>query len=561
VEFEILGPLEARDAKGRRVPLSVGRQRKLLAVLLLHAGEVVSSDRLIDALWEGAPPRTAPKALHGYVAQLRRALGGPSDGGAAGPLETRPPGYLLHVEPEELDALRFERLASEGRRALSLGAPEPGAAALRAALALWRGPALPEFAFDAFAQAETARLESLRLAALEDRIEADLALGAHAEIQGELVGLVALHPLRERLRGQLMLALYRCGRQADALAEYRSARALLVEELGLEPGDALQRLELAILTHDPELASPRPAADAPAAPAPRAAGAMRGDALLLIDPREDRIVGRVRVGRRPVAVAVGLGSVWVANADDGTVCRVDPRRGEVARTIGVGAPAVDVAVGHDAVWVATGSDGRLLRIDPATETVIDEVNLRGTNDLLWNTTYAVAADAGGAWVAVAPRTLVRVDSWTCEVTARVDVGHVPVAVVIGSEGLWAATLAERAVRVEPRSATPTGEAAVGYPVAAAVGEGLVWIADDRGRVWALDPATAAVVQAMAIGQRPTGIAAGNGAVWVADAAGAVLRLDPARARVAARIGVDGSPTGVAVAADAVWASVQAESPS
>jgi DNA-binding SARP family transcriptional activator/DNA-binding beta-propeller fold protein YncE len=561
VEFRILGPLEARDDDGRAVPLSVGGQRKLLAVLLLHPGEVVSSDRLIDALWEGAPPRTATKALHGYVAQLRRALGRRTDEDREGPLETRPPGYLLRVGPEELDALRFERLASEGRRALGSGAAEASAVALRAALALWRGPALPEFAFDAFAQAETARLESLRLAALEDRIEAELAIGAHAELVGELVGLVQAHPLRERLRSQLMLALYRCGRQADALAEYRSARALLVEELGLEPGDALQRLELAILTHDPALASPRPAADAPAAPAPRAAGAMRGDALLLIDPREDRIVGRVRVGRRPVAVAVGLGSVWVANADDGTVCRVDPRRGEVARTIGVGAPAVDVAVGHDAVWVATGSDGRLLRIDPATETVIDEVNLRGTNDLLWNTTYAVAADAGGAWVAVAPRTLVRVDSWTCEVTARVDVGHVPVAVVIGSEGLWAATLAERAVRVEPRSATPTGEAAVGYPVAAAVGEGLVWIADDRGRVWALDPATAAVVQAMAIGQRPTGIAAGNGAVWVADAAGAVLRLDPARARVAARIGVDGSPTGVAVAADAVWASVQAESPS
>ena len=241
MEFQILGPFEAL-AEGRRVSLRAAKPRALLAILLLHAGEPVSIDRLIADLWAGRPPATAAKILQTYVSQLRKALGDST-------IVTGPAGYQLNVERDSLDAHRFERLLVEARGA------EPAVASdrLREALAVWRGPALVDFAFEPWAQAEIGRLEELRLDALQDRLEADLALGRAAELVAELEALIAEYPLRERLRGQLMLALYRSGRQADALAAYRAARETLVEELGIEPGPALRRLERGILDQDPEL--------------------------------------------------------------------------------------------------------------------------------------------------------------------------------------------------------------------------------------------------------------------------------------------------------------------
>jgi DNA-binding SARP family transcriptional activator/class 3 adenylate cyclase len=239
MEFRILGPLEAWEG-GSPVALGGAKQRALLAVLLLYANEVVSTERLIDLLWED-PPAKATKAVQVYASRLRKALGGRV------PL-SRPSGYLLEFSPEQLDLTRFRRLREEARRDPS-GAPEK----LEEALALWRGQALAEFAGEPFALVERGRLEEERLEALEERIEAELALGRHAALVGELEALVATHPLRERPRRQLMLALYRCGRQAEALAAYREARRLLVEELGIEPGRALQQLEQAILRQDPAL--------------------------------------------------------------------------------------------------------------------------------------------------------------------------------------------------------------------------------------------------------------------------------------------------------------------
>jgi DNA-binding SARP family transcriptional activator len=225
MEFRILGPLEVA-VDGRALDLGGHKQRTLLALLLLQANRVVSSDRLIDALWEEDPPETAPKALQVHVSQLRKLVGRDR-------LETRAPGYRLRVEPDELDLAHFERLQEEGR--------------LDDALALWRGQPLADFAYQRFAEAEIARLEELRLACLEERIERDLAGGRHAELAGELDALVREHPLRERLRGQLMLALYRSGRQAGALDAYQAARAALVDELGIEPGRELRELHQAIL--------------------------------------------------------------------------------------------------------------------------------------------------------------------------------------------------------------------------------------------------------------------------------------------------------------------------
>ena len=254
MEFAILGPLEVR-AEERLVPLHGPRQRALLAILLLHAGETVSTDRLIDLLWGESPPATARKALSVRISQLRKLLD--SYGDTRETIVTRAPGYAIELTAEQLDLRRFESLSLAGREALDAGDAAAASELLSAALALWRGPPLADFTFEAFAQAEIARLEELRLGAVEDRIAADLELGCHAQLVGQLEALISEHPLRERLSGQLMLALYRGGRQADALEAYRQARSRLVDELGLEPGRELKAMEQAILVQDPALDTPR----------------------------------------------------------------------------------------------------------------------------------------------------------------------------------------------------------------------------------------------------------------------------------------------------------------
>jgi len=245
VEYRVLGPLEVHDGD-ESLPLAGQKQRALLALLLVNANRVLSRDRLIDELWGLHPPETAVQSLQVYVSRLRKLL--PSN-----TLLTRPPGYLLELAPGELDLQRFERLLADGHEALALSDPERASNVLHEALALWRGPALAEFAFEPFAQAEIGRLEDLRVSAVEERVEADLALGRHTDLIGELEALIAENPHRERLRGQLMLALYRSGRQAEALEAYRVARGALVDELGIEPSADLQRLERQILTQEKAL--------------------------------------------------------------------------------------------------------------------------------------------------------------------------------------------------------------------------------------------------------------------------------------------------------------------
>ncbi|HEU5110399.1 MAG TPA: AfsR/SARP family transcriptional regulator, partial [Micromonosporaceae bacterium] len=247
VEFRILGPVEAVHA-GSILPLGGPRHRRLLAVLLLHAGRLVPAKKLIDTLWGDVPPRSAPAMLHVRVSELRAALRG-----AAPLLQTRDGGYLLAAEPDEVDATRFERLVAAGTAALADDDPARARADLEAGLALWQGPALAEFADEPFARSDAARLGELRLQAVESRIAADLQLGRHREIVAELEQLVAEHPLRERFWVQRMLALYRAGRQAEALQAYQTARRHINEQLGLDPGEALQRVHHSILTADPAL--------------------------------------------------------------------------------------------------------------------------------------------------------------------------------------------------------------------------------------------------------------------------------------------------------------------
>src|SRR3954454_25352163 len=256
MQFQILGPLRVTNGDEREIVLGGAKPAAVLAMLLLRPNELVTSDRLIEDLWEGDPPPTASKTLQVHISRLRRALGDGHNGDATSPIETTSGGYMLHAEPGQVDALRFQELVTEGTAALAEAAHARASARLHSALTLWRGDALVDFAYASFAQDAIARLDGLRTVALESAVEPELALGRHAELIPELKFLVKRHPLSEHLRAQLMLALYRSGRQAEALGVYRAGRRVLVDQLGIEPGEELRDLERAILAQDAELAAP-----------------------------------------------------------------------------------------------------------------------------------------------------------------------------------------------------------------------------------------------------------------------------------------------------------------
>jgi YVTN family beta-propeller protein len=470
MEFRVLGPFEVSE-RGELLEVGAGKQRALLALLLLRPGEVVSTDRLIDALWEERPPASALNSVHIYVSQLRKALGN-------GRLKTRGHGYLLALEPEQLDLGRFERLLAEGRELLAEGEAERAAEALRAALALWRGPPLSDFASEPFAHGEIARLEELRLAALEERIEADLALGRHAALVSELEALVREHPLRERLRAQLMLALYRSGRQAEALDAYQQAHRMFAEELGLEPGRTLQELEGAILRQDAQLDPPRSQAATPIGRARRRGGVLIaiGAVLLLsaaiavagieltggdgpglssasansvaaIDARSNRLVAEVPVGNGPTSLAVGEGSVWVTNALDRSVSRVDPRTSTVLQRIDVGGDPSGIAVGADAVWVANSLDGTVSRIDPKTNREVQTIQVGVAPT-------ALAASGGTVWVTSAEeRSVKRIDVVRGEIVETISTGALGRGIAVGGGSVWVTDGSSRSVvRIDSRGA-------------------------------------------------------------------------------------------------------------
>jgi DNA-binding SARP family transcriptional activator/tetratricopeptide (TPR) repeat protein len=307
LEFRVLGSLEVWRGP-KQLPLGSHKERALLAILLLNANQTLSRERLVDELWGERAPERAGKAIQTYVSRLRKIV-------PAEILCTRPSGYVLELQPEQLDVHRFERLLGEGQRALAEGNAELSCASLREALALWRGPALAEFNAEPFGRSEGARLEELRLSALETRVDAELAFGHHADLVGELESLVARHPLRERMRGQLMLAFYRSGRQAEALAAYQDGRRRLVDDLGIEPGRALRDLEKAILQHDQALEVHTPRSKPEDAPAGVRTLAGLGPAF--VDKRgpfvgRDRELERLRVaaddalaGRGKLVMLVG----------------------------------------------------------------------------------------------------------------------------------------------------------------------------------------------------------------------------------------------------------------
>lgn len=601
LEFRILGPFEVVTGEGA-LRLAGAKQRALLALLVLERGRVVSTERLIDALWGESPPAGAAKSLHVYVSQLRRALGD-------GVLLRRNGGYVLALSAGAVDGVRFERLVEEGRRELAAGQAEHAAETLRRALALWRGQALADLAYEPFAEAESRRLEELRLVATEERVEADLTCGRGAELVPELEALAQAHPLRERLRASLMLALYRAGRQADALAAYREARSMLRDELGLEPGPRLRELERAILAHAPDLDAPRsrrlpeqgPRRNGRLGVALVAAGGAvllaaavgasvvavtRGgtearlasvppDSVGVIDPETNALVAALPVGSAPGAVAVGEGEVWVANAGDQTITRIDPKRKAPTATIGVGRTASAVAVGGGAVWVASATvgngKGTVSRIEPASNAVIETVEVRAGDegDLFAPATpSALAVGNDSVWTNHVREQLATIETGDDQVVSKLDLGvrDSADALAVGFGSVWVASSASDAVlRLDPARRTVVARvpiaAAPGKRVAGpsgiAVGRGSVWVADSLANaVSRIDPKLNAVTATIPVGTRPTRVAVGERAVWALNTGeGSVSRIDPSANRVVATIPVGRTATAIAAGAGGVWVTV------
>jgi YVTN family beta-propeller protein len=570
MEFRILGPLEVVD-EDRTLSLGSGKQLALVAVLLLHRNEAVSVDRLVDELWDQSPPPTAAKIVRNYVSLLRRELDDR--------LVTRPPGYLLRVEDGELDSARLERAVADG-----------DLEELTVALGLWRGPPLSQFTYEPFAQSEITRLDALRLAAVEKRIDAELGLGRHASVIPELEALVQQHPLREHLYGLLMLALYRSGRQADALETYRRARLALDQELGIEPGPALRELERGILNQDESLEAPAPPErDAEPPPARRRSVLLIAAALVValvtvygflvlrdassglpgippnyvgaIEPSGGEIVAAIPVGVRPGPVAYGAGSLWVGNLGDRNLTRIDPVLHTATETVSIdNATPTGLAVGDGAVWVAHGLTGDLSRIESTFTELTHSLDVADTPH--GSPTGSVAIGAGYVWAVFGDSTLARIDPGPVRLVGTALAGFTPSAVVVSPEGVWVANSGGASVDLfDPTTFEegPLRPVTVGRrPSALAFGEGSIWVAN-RGddTVTRIDPPAGSAIT-IEVGDEPAAVTVGAGAVWVANAGDrTVSRIDPAENEVDRTIDVESVPAGIAFGAGLVWVTAQA----
>ena len=573
------------ESDGRLLPLGPPKQRALLALLLLRANRVVSRDELLDALWGERSPETAISALQGYIAALRKLLG-------AARIETRATGYRLLAEAGEIDVGRFDGLVAEAR---ALNAEEAHAC-YAAALALWRDLPLSELDAAPFVESERRRLDEDRLSAIEGRYEASLALGRHTEIVGELSALVAAHPLRERLRGELMLALYRSGRASEALDAYRAGRHMLAAEFGLEPGEPLRRLERAILDRDPSIDAPTapraavaeiaggPVEEPPRAPRhrPRRVYAVSGtvaalavlavvlilthdgakaiavtaNSVVVVDPRTHRIVADIGVGRDPVAIAAGADGVWVASAREGIVQRIDPETRKVVATIRLGTDVTALAVGEGGVWVGNGNDGTITRIDPETNRVRDTIFAGHLDPLAPTPVFAVAVGEDAVWATRGDR-LLRIDPATDGIVWS---KQIPTArgIAAGLSSVWVSTESEQLLRIPPDR--PGGASTLELPAGAAapaLGGDTVWLIvyQPSVAVWAVDPRALVNVAAsgtLGPGVSPRQLAFGAGGLWSVDYGGVIMRFDPGDLHVVARIATSLEGAAIAVGAGAVW---------
>jgi DNA-binding SARP family transcriptional activator/DNA-binding beta-propeller fold protein YncE len=578
----------------------------------LHANEVVPTDRLIDELWGEVPPESAANMVQGYVSHLRKTLEPGRPRGQHELIVSRPPGYVLEIEPRQLDAERFERLTGEGRELLAEGDAAGAAERFRSALGLWRGPALADLAYEPFAKADVDRLEELRLAAFEDRIDADLQLGRHDVLVGELRELVDQYPLRERLRAQLMAALYRCGRQADALEVYREGRRILRDEIGIEPGPGLRDLEQAILRQDPALG----AAAAPprqivrrirrrwqllagaAAVAALVAGLAFGHSggakgivvephsVAVIDPDRNAVVEDIPVGAYPGPLAADDQFVYVGNIGDATFSRILPDRKRVYDN-GSLSRAIDLVAVRGHLWSADGGvaghtlapPGTVLDYDlssAASRTIALGPSVQGDEE---QTTIAAAPDGSEIWAGnkdsgtitqLEPRTAVEVH------------GVAPGGLAVAGETVWASDPVRNLVlRIDAADGRITHRIAIpGEPTRIAAGRRAIWVITrshngsgewrpTRGTtpaVWRIDPRTNEPVERIPLPLTPLRIALGAGSVWVtaqrvvsytgSSVDATVFRIDPATSRIVARIPLrTRAVDGIVVSHGLVWVAV------
>ena len=608
LDFRILGPLEVWY-RGERLALGGRKQRALLAILLLNSNEVVSADRLIDALWGASPPETAATALHGYVSQLRKLLEPEREARASSSvLVTEEPGYVLRTEPDQIDVERFTTLLASARNALAAGDPPAAERSLRDALALWRGPPLADLENEPFAHTELSGLADLRLAAIEERFEADLALGRESELIAHLERHIAVNPLRERPRGQLMLALYRAGRPAEALRAYQDARRALVEQVGIEPSADLRTLERQILDQAPALDRPRRAPQAPAAgerqPTRRLrarvllpalttvaavavgvalftrpdAGADRivkipPDSVVAIDLATNAVTDAVSIGGTPTRVSVGAGAVWVLDADRQAVSRIDSHT-RAMRTFGTGGVPTDLAAGNGALWVANGHQSpaqfvgplttTVSSLDPATSAIRRTVGLPHSGGATSNASgNHIALTRDAVWVVDPDFSVSAIDPANGEITDTVR-SVSAVAIAAGDAGVWvlnddgslsSVSGGRSGRRVRVKLAT-NGLSSL------AVGAGAVWAtAPYDGVLWRVDTRPRLVERTIPVGTGASAVAVGGGAVWVANALrGTVSRIDPATNRVVRTIVLGGTPRSLAVGAGTVWVTVAGRSP-
>ena len=575
MEFRIFDRLEVIE-RGAELPLGGSRQRVLLAVLLVHRRERVSTDQLIEALWGDSPPPTANKTIQVYVSRLRKAIGD-------GVLETRDHGYRLAADALDVDADRFEMLAHEGRAALDTGDARRAATRLTEALALWRGPPLGEFAYEPFARGEISRLEAERVAAIESRLSAELQLGRGRQLVPELEQLVDEHPLREGLVSALMLALYRAGRQADALAAYRAARRRLVDELGLEPGVELHELERRILDHDPSLlprsrvigpVTRRPvraiaalvaaaaavvaglSLGAPAA-GPHPAALADRDGLVTLSATSGKLLSTTALDGAPTGVSHASGSVWTAAPGTGIVSKIAPGASSTLDRISVGGePGVVVASGG-AVWTASTVGATVQRIDPATDDVTQTVALPGSS------LSALAVARGRLWAADAlSHKLFAIDPGTGVLVRTVALRVQPSALAIAAGALWVAGYDSGTLDVlDPVSGRELGRVRVGGgPAAITFANGALWVANSLdSTVSRVDPVARAATATIPVGSGPSAIAAAGGSVWVASRySHEVARIDPSHNRITARFKVGGLATSLSSDGARLWVGVAAD---
>jgi peptide/nickel transport system substrate-binding protein len=563
-DVRLLGPIEV-TLDGHTIAVGAAKQRAVLAMLALRPNAVVSVGELVEGLWGEEPPASAVKLIQHYVSQLRKLLAG---GDAE--IVTRGRGYELRVRPDAIDAACFERLADAAARG------DPGGTAARDALALWRGDPLSDVIDEPFAAAELRRLEDLWLGVTERAIAGELDAGRHDEVIARLDDLVARHPLREHLHVLRMRALYAAGRQAEALEAYRRARAVLVEEVGIEPGRELRELHEAMLRQDPELAPPRARRPPPprrrpwALPVAAAALLVAGvvafaviriaapdqldgldeNAVGQIDLGSAHLVGQYLVGREPRALATGAGSLWVADAQDGTVSRVEPKR---VVTIPVGPDPVALAFGDGALWVAEQGDRTVAQVSPASNRVIRRVDVA-------NAPTALAVGYGSVWVASAvDQTVTRIPIGAPGASPAIHLGAPASAIAAGAGAVWATSEESGTLfRIAPDTGAIVKAIRVGNrPVAVAAAASGVWVVNRQdATVWRIDPATDRVTDTIAVGRDPGAIAAAGRDVWVAAGAAAAWRIDGRSRRVTRKVALGNPAAAIAAGGGSLWAATQ-----